>query len=223
MTEDRVDPTADPEGKSTRGGESGTDAAGDPGPGLGTTTDGRRIGRWQTVDEGTTIRRGIFGFREVVRRSPRTGRDGRYQILHLDSWVNVIALTPDDEVVLIEQYRHGTDHVTLEIPGGLIEPGEDPARAAKRELLEETGFAGDSVELLGVVEPNPAFQDNQCSTYLVRGARRVAEPDLDDGEDIAVVTLPRSRVRELLREGGIRHALVVAAFYWLATKEGGVL
>lgn len=208
--------------ETARGARGANDGGNEP-TSLGTTADGRRIGRWETLDEGTVIKRGIFGFREVVRRSPRTGRDGRYQILHLDSWVNVIALTPEGDVVLIEQYRHGTDHVTLEIPGGLIEPGEDPARAAERELLEETGFAGESVELLGIVEPNPAFQDNQCSTYLVRGARRVAEPELDEGEDIAVVTLSRSRVRELLRDGGIRHSLVVAAFFWLASKEGGAL
>ena len=179
----------------------------------------RGIRNWETLEAGEIQKRGIFGFQQVVRRSPRTGRPGRYQVLHLDDWVNVVAITEDDDVVLIEQYRHGIDRPTLEIPGGLVEPGEDPAHAAERELLEETGYAGEPAELLGRVHPNPAFQTNVCSTYLVRGARRVAEPDLDPGEDIAVAIHPRSTLDAMVRRGDISHSLVVAAFHWLNLAE----
>lgn len=178
-----------------------------------------KIRPWETLETGTVERRGIFGFQQVVRRSPRTGSAGQYQVLHLDSWVNVVALTDDDQVVLIEQYRHGIDRNTLEIPGGLIESEEDPARAAARELLEETGFAGEPAELLGRVHPNPAIQTNLCSTYRIRGARRVAEPTLDPGEDIAVITHPRRDLDALVRQGAISHSLVLAAFHWLILAE----
>jgi len=124
----------------------------------------------------------------------------------------VIALTDEDEVVLIRQFRHGTAEVTVEIPGGLVDPGEAPQVAAARELLEETGFAGATPVHLGSVEPNPALQDNVCSTWLIRAARPVAQPRPDDMEQIEVVLLPRDEVDSWIDSGSIRHALVVAAF-----------
>ncbi|MEC9073376.1 MAG: NUDIX hydrolase, partial [Myxococcota bacterium] len=147
---------------------------------------------------------------EVDRRSPRTGEVGRFQVLNCAPWVNVVALTDADEVVLIRQFRHGTAEVTVEIPGGLVDPGEEPERAAERELLEETGFAGAFPVQLGSVEPNPAIQDNICTTWLIRDARWVATPRPDDMEQIEVMLLPRSEVDGWIRSGKIRHALVVA-------------
>jgi 8-oxo-dGTP pyrophosphatase MutT (NUDIX family) len=180
-----------------------------------------RIRPWETVREGAVEPRRIMAFQEVERRSPRTERVGTYEVLRLQPWVNVVALTQEDEIVLVEQYRHGIDAITLEIPGGLVDPGEDPMLAAARELLEETGYAGGEPELLGRVYPNPAIQDNVCSSYLVRDARPVAPPQLDPGEDIAVVTVSRGELPELLRRGRIRHSLVLSAFHWLGLAESG--
>lgn len=175
--------------------------------------------RWETLETSEVREYGVFGVREVVRRSSRTGRPGRYQVLEVPAWTNVVALTPDDEVVLIEQYRHGLDRVTLEIPGGIVEEGEDPAVAAARELREETGYTGLEPILLGTVHPNPAIQGNACTTWLIREAVRTAEPEPDEGEHIEVGTVPRREVPALLRKGGITHSLVVAAFHWLELWE----
>ena len=180
-----------------------------------------QIRTWETVREGVVEPRKIMSFQEVERRSPRTDRVGTYEVLRLQPWVNVVALTPEDEIVLVEQYRHGIDAITLEIPGGLVDPGEDPAHAAMRELLEETGYQGEGPELLGRVFPNPAIQDNVCSSYLVREARQVAPLQLDAGEDIAVMTVPRVDLPELLRHGQIRHTLVISALHWLELAEKG--
>ncbi len=177
--------------------------------------DRKRPPVWETLSVGATLDRGVFEVQEIVRRSPRTGHAGTYQILRIADWANVVALTPEDEVVLIAQYRHGIDDVTLEIPGGVLEPGETAADGVARELAEETGFTGDPPVLIGTVHPNPAIQDNACTTWLVTGARRTAEPEPDEGEDIDVVLVPRREIPELLRDGRITHSLVVAAFHWL--------
>ncbi len=175
---------------------------------------------WETLEVGAVLDRGVFRIQEIVRRSPRTGHAGTYQVLRITDWANVIAITPEDQVVLIAQYRHGTDKVTLEIPGGVLEPGETPADGGARELVEETGFTGDPPVLLGTVHPNPAIQDNACTTWLVTGARRTAEPSPDEGEDIDVLTVPRREIPALLRGGRITHSLVVAAFHWLELYRG---
>ncbi len=171
--------------------------------------------RWETLELGEVVDRRVFKIQEIVRRSPRTGHAATYQVLRIPDWANVVALTPEDEVVLIAQYRHGIDQVTLEIPGGVLEPGEAPADGVARELAEETGFTGEEPVLIGSVHPNPAIQDNACTTWLVTGARRTAEPEPDEGEDIEVVLVPRREIPALLRDGQITHSLVVAAFHWL--------
>jgi 8-oxo-dGTP pyrophosphatase MutT (NUDIX family) len=121
----------------------------------------------------------------------------------------------------VEQYRHGTQSITLEIPGGMVDPGEDMTVAGVRELREETGFIGDNAELIGVVEPNPAFQNNRCGTLLVRGVRQVAAQDLDPNEEIRVRLEPLERIPELIRSGAITHSLVVAAFHHLSLRQAG--
>ena len=163
---------------------------------------------------------GLFALRDVARTSPRTGRTGTYQVLEMPDFVNVLALTPDDQCVLVRQYRHGIDDLTLEIPAGLVESDESPIAAAERELREETGYAGANSQLLGCVHPNPAFQDNVCHTVLVLGATRVGDPELDDGEDIEVVVVPRADLSTLVRQGRITHSLMTTAFYLLSLYEG---
>lgn len=136
--------------------------------------------------------------------------------LRCPDWVNVIAVTEDREIVLIEQYRHGTGEVMVEIPGGMVDEGESAVDACARELLEETGYAGDPVRVLGTLTPNPAFQANRLTVGLVTGARRIEEPRGDGHEEIGVRLASPAQVDELLRAGVISHALVVAAFHLLA-------
>jgi len=155
----------------------------------------------------------VFNLRTDQAISPRTGRTHPFFILESSSWVNVIPLTSAAEVVLVRQYRHGTRSVTLEIPGGLVEESDTPEEAARRELLEETGYrAGDTLSL-GWVHPNPAILNNRCYTFLARDVVFSGARHQDDREDIEVILRPLSAIPHLIREGEISHSLVVAAFY----------
>ena len=166
---------------------------------------------WDLVssEEGPDIM--VARVRFDVLTNPRTGRDLKRLVLEMPSWVNVVALTPGGELVVVEQYRFGTARVTTEIPGGLVDPGEEPLRAAQRELREETGFTSTRWEALGSVEPNPAIQNNVCYHFLARDAQRTHPLELDPGEDIRVDTLPLGTVRDRIRAGSIRHSLVLCA------------
>jgi ADP-ribose pyrophosphatase len=155
----------------------------------------------------------IFNLRIDRALSPRTDRAHDFYILESADWVNVIPITTQDEIILIRQYRHGTRDVTLEIPGGIVEPEDTPKDAARRELLEETGFKEEEMVLLGSVNPNPAFLTNRCYTYVARNVARMKMQEQDEKEDIEVEVRPLEEVPRLIREAEITHALVLAAFY----------
>lgn len=169
---------------------------------------------WEKLNSEEIANYRIFKMRRDVRRSPRTGAEHSFFVLQSPDWVNVVALTPENQVVMIHQFRHGTERVTLEIPGGMVDPHEnDPAETARRELLEETGYAAEQVIHIGTVHPNPAFLDNTCYTYLALNTRWQQEPQFDGAEDIAVELVPIEEIAGMVGNGRITHALVVAAFY----------
>ena len=170
---------------------------------------------WQEVARRDLVSTRVLDVVEVTATNPRTGDDRAFTRIRAADWVNVVALTPERHVVLVRQYRHGTEEVTLEIPGGLVDDEEDPAVAAVRELREETGFTGGQVSHLGTVAANPAVQDNRLHTYLVDGCTRTDDLRLDDGEDIEVLTVPLDDVPRLIADGAITHALVVVGFWHL--------
>ena len=155
----------------------------------------------------------IFSLRIDRALSPRTHKEHDFYILESNDWINVIPLTPQNEVVMIYQYRHGIRDNTLEIPGGILEEGDSPEAAAQRELYEETGYKETEMLLLGSVYANPAFLNNRCFTYIAKDVSLVGEQELDDKEDIEVVLKPLSDIPRLIREGKITHSLVLAAFY----------
>ena len=151
--------------------------------------------------------------------NPQTGAITRFSLIEAGDWVNVIALTTDEQVVMLRQYRPGIDRVCLEIPGGMIDPGEDPLAAGLRELAEETGYAGGHAQLIGKVAPNPAIQNNALHTVLVTGVTLTRPPHPDPGEVLAVHTAPLAEVLGQIRDGEIEHALVVVAFAHYMLRE----
>jgi 8-oxo-dGTP pyrophosphatase MutT (NUDIX family) len=145
--------------------------------------------------------------------NPRTGEELDRLVLESTDWVNVVALTSDDRLIVVRQFRFGTEEVTTEVPGGLIDPGEGHAESARRELLEETGYASEHWTYLGSVDPNPAVQTNRMHHYLAKDCRLQAEQELDPGEDIEVATLSEEELRAAISSGEIRHALVLTALH----------
>lgn len=158
----------------------------------------------------------IFKTAFVDAAHPRTGAIKKFSLIEAVDWVNVIALTPASEVVLIRQYRAGSASVCLEIPGGMVDPGEDPLTAAQRELVEETGYTASTWRPLGTALPNPAIQNNRLHSFLALDARPTAETRFDSSEVIELSTASLAEVRQMLRDGRIDHALVIAAFAHLA-------
>jgi len=175
---------------------------------------------WPETSRRTLVTTPIFTLDERRRRHPTSGVEHPFYVLETGSWVNIIPITETGEVVFVRQYRHGTEQVHLEIPGGLVDPGVAPETAAVRELLEETGYAGE-VSYIGEVHSNPAILNNTTYSYVVRNARRVAAPDLDATEEIEVVTHPLAIVPDLIRTRVISHSLVICAFHHLSLLTGG--
>ncbi len=161
----------------------------------------------------------VFRVRRDRSENPRGGRVHDFYVIEAPDWINVVPLTSAGEVVLIEQYRHGAEEISLEIPGGMVDEGESPHEAAGRELLEETGYEASEIVYLGKTRPNPAIQDNWIHTFLARGVEFRHEPTFDTTEHTVVRLVPLERIPSLIADGKINHSLVVVGFYWLGLYE----
>lgn len=180
-----------------------------------------RPGRWKEVATEFLQDCRVFQVFRTTSESP----DGasRHDFFRIDStdWVNVVPLTADGQVVMVRQYRHGARKDTLEVPGGMVDPGERPAEAAARELLEETGYRAGQIERLGSVNPNPALFGNRLHCFLATDAECVAEIENGPTEHTVVELHSPARVRELTLAGEIDHALVLATLHYLDLKREG--
>ena len=157
----------------------------------------------------------VFSLRADVRQSPRTGREHEFIVLDAVNWVNVVAVTPDQQMVLVEQYRHGSNTVELEIPGGIMDAQDaSPVATGGRELREETGYEGERARIIGQVFSNPAIMTNTCFTVLVENCRLTGPVQFDSAEDLITRLVPVAEVPGLVASGKIRHSLIVAALYY---------
>jgi len=179
------------------------------------------VAKWETTGKKDAGEFRIFKAEEIRRKHPLWNKEGDFVVLNSPEWVNIIPLTVDNKVVLIEQYRHGIDDLTIEVPGGLVEINEEPILAGKRECIEETGYTGTGeAVLIGVSLPNPAFLNNKCYHFVWYGCSKVSEQALDCHEDIRVIEVPLNEVKEYILDGRINHSLVLTAFFYYFLRNG---
>lgn len=143
-----------------------------------------------------------------------------YYTLEYPSWVSALALTRDNKVVMVRQYRHGLGVISTELPGGVVDKGETPEVAIARELKEETGFEFESYEFIGKICANPATSNNYMHMYIARGGEKTGAQNLDETEDVEVVIYTLQEVRQLLRENKIVQALHSATIFYALNKLG---
>jgi len=167
----------------------------------------------------------IFSLRADQKISPRTNEAHDFYIIDCVNWVNVVAVTPGRQLVMIEQYRHGSNTVELEIPGGTMDASDgSPVATGIRELREETGYEGENARLIGEIFPNPAIMSNTCYTVLVENCQPKHPVEMDSGEDLVTRLVPLSEIPGLVSGGKIRHSLVVVGLcyfdLWQRRAEG---
>jgi len=177
--------------------------------------DGNGAREWITLASRKAYQCNVFNVFERESQGP-DGRVGRFSVMEAKDWAVVVPYVRNDEgtfFLMVRQYRHGADVVSLEFPGGVIEPGETPEVAAARELAEETGWISDKIFCAGVVFPNPAIQDNHFHIFVALDPRPAVDRQLDENEIIDAHLMPAEDIRLRMGEGELRHALMVTALH----------
>ena len=171
------------------------------------------VSKWKTLSSKTLIHNKLFDLKEEKVLSPENNEFPVW-VMESPAWINIIPVTKDREVIMIKQYRFGNKEITLEIPGGMSEQGEDPMQAAIREMLEETGYTSTNVLEIGSASPNPALMSNQVISYLALDVEFIKKQNLDTMEDIEVVKINLDDIPLLIDDKTIDHSLVISAFYF---------
>lgn len=176
--------------------------------------------KWKTIDSKYIIQRPWATLRVDKLEMPNGNIKEEYYVLEYPTWVNMVALTEDNQVIFVKQYRHGAGRIMVELPAGVVEDNEDPEIAARRELLEETGYAFDDISYVCELFANPATSGNITYTYLLTGGRKVQEQDLDPSEDIEVVLMDLEDAKQFLFDNKIGQALHSSALFYTLKKLG---
>ena len=176
---------------------------------------------WRTLESEYLIRRPWLTVRCDTVQFPNGTVHPEYYVLEYPTWVNVIAITKEGDFVMIRQYRHGIDETRYEIVAGVVDEGETPEQSARRELLEETGYAGGEWSEFAVLSANPTSQNNLTYTYLAVGVEKASSQHLENTEDIEVHLLSRDQVLQLLKSDEIKQALMAASLmkYFMADAK----
>ncbi len=177
---------------------------------------------WPTINSKPLADYRIFKVRSDEKVSPRTGQKHDFFVIDCVDWVNVIGITADQQLVMVEQYRHGSNTVELEIPGGIMDAADaSPVATGVRELREETGYEGQGARLLGNVFSNPAIMSNTTHTVIIENCALKHGVQWDSGEDMLTKLVPVAEVAGLVAAGKIRHPLVVVALYYYELSRRG--
>lgn len=177
-------------------------------------------GKWETVKSEYLFERPWLTVRHDCVRLPDGRINPEFYVLEYPDWVNVIAVTEDGNFVMERQYRHGLGKTCYEIPAGVMEEGETPEQAARRELSEETGYGGGEWSLLMTVSGNCSTTDNLTYCWLAKGVRIIGARHLDKTEDLSVCLLSMAQVRDLLLCDQVRQSLMAAPLWkYFATEK----
>ncbi|MEO5912522.1 MAG: NUDIX hydrolase [Pelobium sp.] len=176
------------------------------------------IEKWKTRSSEYLVRKPWATLRVDKCELPDGRIANEYYVLEYPNWVNVVAITEDEKVIMVKQYRHSGDIISIEIPGGVIDGDEKPVAAAKRELLEETGYLFENFELVSTIYPNPATSNNVTYCYLATGGLKVQDQDLDEHEDIDIEFYSIEEVKEMLVKNEIPQALHVTGLLYAFLK-----
>lgn len=168
---------------------------------------------WKTLQSEYLIKRPWLTARRDTVQLPNGKVYDEYYVLEYPTWVNVIAETKDGSLILERQYRHATGIISTEICAGVVEEGETPLEAAKRELMEETGFGGGEWTEIMKICPNPGTMTNYCHCFLARGVEKQNEQNLDSTEDIEVFLAEKKEVLTMLRQNVFKQAMMIAPLW----------
>ena len=169
---------------------------------------------WKKVDSEQVADCEVFTVHRATFQRETDGEKAEFFVITNPDWVNVVGVTKDHKAIFIEQYRQGTESMIFEIPGGMVEDGDDPDSTVRRELVEETGYTAGRLIRVGMSYPNPAQQSNTIYHYLALDCERTEETDFDEHESIATRLVPLQQIDELVHNGTINHSLAVTALYY---------
>ncbi len=175
--------------------------------------------RWDLIDDQLLTPCRVWELRARRYRHPSNGKEGEFYYLNSRDWAVVVARTVDNHLIMVRQFRWGSDELSWELPGGIVDEGEDPVAAGLRELQEETGYVAESGQHLGCCSPNPAILNNRCHVIFADNVRLdPAGTDWDEHEEMQIQSVPVEGVLEWARQCQIDHALALVGLLYFQLK-----